>query len=62
MRPCSMDLRQRVLADRDAGMSTAAVAAKFTVSTAWARPLRPHVPPLLCEAAAEARAAPWSMD
>ena len=40
MQPYSMDLRQRVLADCDAGLSTAAVAAKFTVSTAWVRRLK----------------------
>jgi transposase len=39
MKPYSMDLRQRVLADCDAGMSTSQVAAKFTVSTAWVRRL-----------------------
>src|SRR5262245_45190854 len=39
MKPCSMDLRERVLADCDAGMATAAVAAKFSVSTAWVRRL-----------------------
>jgi transposase len=37
--PYSMDLRQRVLADRDAGMSTAEVARKYTVSPAWVRRL-----------------------
>jgi len=40
MKPYSMDLRQRVLADCDKGMSTAFVAAKFTVSTAWVRRLK----------------------
>lgn len=39
MKPYSMDLRQRVLADRDRGLSTAAVAAKYTVSPAWVRRL-----------------------
>jgi hypothetical protein len=31
MQPYSMDLRTRVLADCDAGMSTSAVAQKYTV-------------------------------
>lgn len=31
----SMDLRERVLADRDAGISKAAVARKYRVSTRW---------------------------
>jgi transposase len=35
-----MDLRQRVLADCDAGMGTEAVAAKYTVSPAWVRRLK----------------------
>jgi transposase len=39
MKPYSMDLRLRVLADCDAGMSTVAVAAKFSVSPAWVRRL-----------------------
>jgi transposase len=39
MKPYSMDLRQRVLADCDAGVATEAVAAKFSVSPAWVRRL-----------------------
>jgi len=35
--PYASDLRQRLLADRDAGMSTAAVAQKYKVSPAWVR-------------------------
>ena len=40
MRAYSMDLRVRVLADADAGMATAAVAAKYRVSPAWVRRLK----------------------
>jgi transposase len=40
MKAYSMDLRQRVLADCDAGMATSEVAAKYTVSTAWVRRLK----------------------
>jgi transposase len=40
MRAYSMDLRQRVLADCDDGMATAAVAAKYRVSRAWVRRLK----------------------
>jgi len=40
MRAYSMDLRLRVLADCDAGMGTAAVAGKFSVSPAWVRRLK----------------------
>ena len=40
MKPYSMDLRQRVLTDCDAGLTTAQVAAKYTVSPAWARRLK----------------------
>ena len=40
MQPYSMDLRERVLADSDAGLTTAQVAAKFTVSPAWVRRLK----------------------
>src|SRR5262245_42632987 len=36
----SADLRQRVLADSDQGMTTAQLAAKYTVSPAWARRLK----------------------
>lgn len=39
MKAYSMDLRERVLADCDAGMKTSAVAAKYTVSSAWVRRL-----------------------
>ena len=37
-----MDLRERVLADCDAGMGTTAVAAKYRVSPAWVRRLKQH--------------------
>ena len=40
MKPYSMDLRVRVLADCDAGLTTAQAAAKFSVSTAWVRRLQ----------------------
>src|SRR5262249_57613256 len=40
MKPYSMDLRQRVLTDCDAGLPTAQVAAKYTVSPAWVRRLK----------------------
>jgi transposase len=40
MPPYSPDLRERVLADCDAGMATSKVAAKFSVSTAWVRRLK----------------------
>jgi transposase len=40
MKPYSMDLRQRVLTDCDAGLTTAQVAAKYTVSPAWVRRLK----------------------
>ena len=36
----SMDLRVRVLKDVDAGLTTSAVAAKYSVSTAWVRRLK----------------------
>lgn len=39
MRAYSMDLRVRVLADRDAGLSVSRVAEKYSVSTAWVRRL-----------------------
>ena len=39
MRASSADLRERVLADRDAGMMTADVAAKYRVSPSWVRRL-----------------------
>ena len=35
MAPYSMDLRTRVLADRDAGLASEEVAAKFRVSRSW---------------------------
>ena len=40
MKPYSMDLRERVLKDCDAGQGTKAVAAKFSVSSAWVRRLK----------------------
>jgi transposase len=40
MRAYSMDLRERVLADCDAGEGTLAVAAKYRVSAAWVRRLK----------------------
>jgi len=40
MTPYPIDLRERVLADCDAGMKTKAVAARYTVSTAWVRRLK----------------------
>ena len=40
MRAYSMDLRERVWADCQAGLATAAVAAKYTVSPAWVRRLK----------------------
>jgi transposase len=40
MRAYSMDLRERVLADCDAGTGTKAVAAKFSVSESWVRRLK----------------------
>ena len=40
MKPYSMDLRQRVLEDCDAGATTSVVAAKFRVSPAWVRRLK----------------------
>ena len=38
----SLDLRQRVIADCDAGLGTKAVAQKYTVSPAWVRRLKQH--------------------
>ncbi len=38
--PYSMDLRSRVLADCDAGLSTSTVALKYRVRTAWVRRLK----------------------
>ena len=40
MRAYSADLRERVLADCDAGMGTRAVAAKYRVSESWVRRLK----------------------
>jgi transposase len=40
MKAYSMDLRVRVLADCDTGMSNRAVAAKYTVSESWVRRLK----------------------
>jgi transposase len=37
-----MELRERVLADCDAGLGTMATARKFRVSTAWVRRLKQH--------------------
>ena len=37
MRAYSMDLRERVLHDSDAGMQAAAVASKYRVSASWVR-------------------------
>ena len=42
MEPYSMDLRERVLADCDAGLGTKATAEKFKVSPAWVRRLKQH--------------------
>ena len=39
MRAYSMDLRERVLHESDAGMQAAAVASKYRVSAAWVRRL-----------------------
>jgi transposase len=40
MKPYSIDLRDRVLADCDAGMKTQAVATKYRVSESWVRRLK----------------------
>ena len=40
MRAYSMDLRERVLLDNDAGMKAADVAAKYRVSGSWVRLLK----------------------
>src|ERR1700749_3368243 len=40
MQPYSVDLRERVLRDCDAGLDTRAVAAKYTVSPSWVRNLK----------------------
>ena len=39
MRAYSMDLRERVLHESDAGMPAAAVASKYRVSASWVRRL-----------------------
>ena len=39
-KPYSLDLRERVLKDCDAGMRSEAVAAKYTVSASWVYDLR----------------------
>ena len=39
MKPYSMDLRERVLADCDAGLPTGQVAGKYRVSPSWVRRL-----------------------
>jgi transposase len=38
----SMDLRERVIADCDAGLGTRATAVKYKVSPAWVRRLKQH--------------------
>jgi transposase len=40
MRAYSLDLRQRVLADGDRGLTTRAVATKYSVSESWVRLLK----------------------
>lgn len=40
MRPYSMDLRERVWADCQAGLPTSAVAQKYSVSASWVRRLK----------------------
>ena len=40
MEAYSLDLRKRVLADRDAGLKTKQVAAKYDVSRSWVRRLK----------------------
>ena len=40
MKPYSMDLRERVLKDSDAGQSTREVALKYDVSESWVRRLK----------------------
>jgi transposase len=40
MRAYSMDLRERVWTDSQAGMTTPAVAAKYSVSASWVRRLK----------------------
>ncbi len=40
MQPYSLDLRQRILADCDKGLTTRAVATKYSVSESWVRRLK----------------------
>lgn len=40
MRPYSMDLRERILSDSDAGLPTKRVAEKYSVSASWVRRLK----------------------
>jgi transposase len=40
MKPYSMDLRERVLADCDGGLGTKAAAEKYAVSPSWVRRLK----------------------
>ena len=40
MQPYSLDLRQRILADCDQGLTTRAVATKYRVSESWVRRLK----------------------
>ena len=40
MRAYSMDLRERILRDSDAGMKASAVAGKYHVSASWVRRLK----------------------
>jgi transposase len=40
VQPYSLDLRQRVLADCDRGLSTRTVATKYSVSESWVRRLK----------------------
>jgi transposase len=42
MEAYSMDLRERVIGDCDAGLGTKAVAKKYKVSPAWVRRLKQH--------------------
>jgi transposase len=42
MRAYSMDLRERVFADCQAGMTTPVAAEKYSVSPAWVRRLKPR--------------------
>ena len=42
MKAYSMDLRQRVIDDCDAGLATKAVSQKYSVSPAWVRRLKQH--------------------